>query len=377
MKHGITSFLVITMVLLLLPCCAHLIGAAYEPREHNHSMGASYTSDLVFMENSFIYFPSIYPDRISGQGFGWDVNIRVPFELAKQRIILFPIIGCEFRLVYPENLSDDTQLPNNNDDVDVFGFGVNIGGGFDFSFTPALFLRGKVFYQPDFAAIGTNYPGLRFNLGLGYRTKKESVRVSLAKEKAIRDKERKEQKKAQEMYIAYLEAEKAVMQEIAADPNNPQLYFEKGMYLRNNENTSRTVLVSTMFEKAAELDSTYRITTQNGYYLSPETASEIGINTDKNFTFNNFSLFYFLGSSYNSLATYTGNYSYKGVAEADKHDTLEKALAAYRRGYEIDIINGKNKSANLKAIYLGNIGRVLDLLGRRDEATSVFLNFYL
>ena len=162
--------------------------------------------------------------------------------------------------------------------------------------------------------------------------------------------------------------EDAFQSAITADPDNARLYFDRGLYLYTTEN--KHVLASELFERAVELDPAFRYDRRS--WWTPSIASRYGINVNSNIEFSNFSLYMFLGAAYYDSATNSGTNREQYVAVTDRQQTLEKALAAYRRGYAIDITGGRNNNRNLQTIYLASIASILDLLDRTEEANTYY-----
>lgn len=156
---------------------------------------------------------------------------------------------------------------------------------------------------------------------------------------------------------------------VANNPNNAKAHYDLGYYHAYTQR-GRWVAAAKSFEKVLELDPNYRVGAS--FEVSPQNASRIGIETTTKIIFSNFSLSYLLADMYRTSATSTNTDIDIAVSENDKQNTLEKALAMLRRGYEIDITNGRNNNINLKIIYLGDIARTLDRLGRTDEANSTY-----
>ena len=108
------------------------------------------------------------------------------------------------------------------------------------------------------------------------------------------------------------------------------------------------------YEKIIEIDPKNRIPRKKAWYYSISNAAFFGVKTSKEIKIDNFSVFFNLAICYFNTASY------------------EKALSAFRRGYEIDITNKKNNNKNLQSIYLGLMGLTLDRLGRTEEANSTY-----
>jgi len=145
---------------------------------------------------------------------------------------------------------------------------------------------------------------------------------------------------------------------------------DKQWELANNyRKQGKYVLAVAEMEKLAEIYPNYRISASFNY--SPSQAAPWGIKTDSSIGFSDFSIYLFIAFVYFDMAG-TGSDPEKYVPQADRQATFEKALSAYRKGYEIDITNKGNNNRNLQKIYLAGIGVTLDRLGRTAEANSSF-----
>jgi hypothetical protein len=172
------SLIVLAIIFFHLSCKSFQLGENYqlgiasEPREKSNALGSFFTFDNEIVEGTLSFFPEMYPanERISSLGFGLDLTYKLPFYLSKN-IGIFPMFGIDSRYInITSNTGDDS--PKN------FGIGIKLGGGIDINIFPALFIRGEAFYQPEFTSFMNSYSGLRFNIGLGYRTKADLSRTS-------------------------------------------------------------------------------------------------------------------------------------------------------------------------------------------------------
>ena len=153
--------------------------------------------------------------------------------------------------------------------------------------------------------------------------------------------------------------------------NDPQVFYDLALYYMDK---GKSVLAAAAMEKALALNPAFRHTPADESFYSSQDAAVIGIETVDNFTFGNeYSLYYLLGCMYLNAANGTDDDRDKVVDVMDRHRTNEKALTAFRRGYEVDIRGGENRDENLKAVYLGLTGMTLDLLGRENEATETYI----
>jgi tetratricopeptide (TPR) repeat protein len=213
-----------------------------------------------YTENSISYIHKPYPDTdgINAIGIGYDFNIKYPFYLAKDYITLFPMLGLESRLIF--NISDPWQ---NTDDY--FGIGIKVGAGFDVSLTPAFYLRGTAFYQPEFTSFLNSYPGFRFNASLGYRTWGNETKTRLTQWNNEQAAKRKAQEKKRSEERAFVNA-------ATADPDNPKPLYDLGVY-RYADN--KNVTAAEAWEKALKLDPDFRVKDARTWPAS--TASEYGV----------------------------------------------------------------------------------------------------
>lgn len=163
--------------------------------------------------------------------------------------------------------------------------------------------------------------------------------------------------------------EEALKKAVSDDPNNPAKYGDLAVFYRTQ---GKYVLAAGVYEKMAELDPAYRLSDSSTYSYTPSTAAFFGVQTDKRIEFNNISVFFMLAAMYFDMANGSGTDPEKVVPQTERQNTFEKALAAFRRGYEIDITRGANNDKNLQIAYLMIIGLTLDKLGRTDEANSTY-----
>ena len=380
MKKKITAgILSATVLILCLGCQTYQLGASFEPRENSNAIGGVFSGDAggPYIENSISYIHKPYPETtgLDAHGIGYDFNIKYPFHLANNYISLFPIVGLESRFIF--NVSEPAEgvplpPPEKNN---YFGFGVKFGAGFDISFTPAFYLRGTAFYQPEVTTFLNSYPGLRFNAALGYRTDESDIRDRIERgnsERAAKKREQDKQKQEKEEKQNEERAKEQTLQKaITDDPNNARPLYDQGWYRYSN---NKNVTAAESWEKALKLDPNYRVKDERVWSVS--TASEYGVATSGNIRINDFSLQMQLAYAYYDAATKSGTSPDSVVAAKDKNAALEKALALFRSGYNIDITGGKNNSKNLKTVYLGTIAKTLDLLGRKDEAIAAYIELY-
>ena len=152
----------------------------------------------------------------------------------------------------------------------------------------------------------------------------------------------------------------------AENPNDAEAQYEWGKYLLFIKKDF--VQAASVFERALAIDPDYRATIE--LHWTPATAAINGILVTENVFFDDCSLFLMLGDA---LEGSTRTRSTGVFAEEDKQNALEKALAVFRRAYEIDITGGKNPSENLKIVYLAYMAGTLDNLNRQDEALEVYI----
>ena len=152
------------------------------------------------------------------------------------------------------------------------------------------------------------------------------------------------------------------------NPNDANAQYDWGRRLYSPDSNYVQAVVA--FERALDIDPDFRVT--ENFHWTRQTASTFGVNTTENIPFFDFSLFFFLGAAYYDGAT-SNDASARKFEERDRTEILEKSLDAFLKGYEIDITNKGSDSENLRIIYLGFIARILDLLGRTDEADTHYI----
>jgi len=339
-------FLAIAALIFCLTCETYQTGVTYEDQNRYGSLGFFLGSTGEYYENSFLFFPQTSDKSMA---IGYDLNIKVPFNFLKDQISIYPMAGFESR--YFEN----------------FGLGVKFGGGFDYSFHPTFFIRGTGLYQPELTTFMDGYPGIRLNASFGYRTSDDPIRRRLERAKRERENEQRQQARRQEELRREEDRVQALYNAVANNPNDPKAHYDLGMYYNSN---GRTVLAANSIERVLQLDPAYRYEVSTN--ITSTQAASIGIQTSSNLTINNYSLNYFYAGLLFNAANNTGNDPEKTIPASERQNTYEKALTAYRRGFEIDITNRRNTNNNLNAAYLGNIARIQDLLGRTTEANSTY-----
>jgi len=382
-KRWITKAVLAAALVLCLTRCTHLAGAVLETRDDTYALGGFLATDLgEHVETSLVYLHNMRPEvsGITMQSVGLDFVLKYPFYFANNHFSIFPMAGVEGRYIISftdiieKTLSDvdlsgegilEGKLPEVNlQEGDWlggnFGFGVKFGVGMDVSFTPSLFLRTSVLYQPESTTFMNGSSGLRFNASIGYRAKNDAVRKRLTQAIEARRIEQEEENREENLIRATV-----------FKANDPQAFYELALYYIDK---GKNVPASAAMEKALALDPAFRYTPANESFYSPQEAAVLGIETEDNFTFGNeYSLYHLLGCVYLNAANGTGDDRDRTVDAADKRRTIENALTAFRRGYDIDIKDGENRDVNLKAVYLGLTGITLDLLGREDEATDMYI----
>jgi len=161
------------------------------------------------------------------------------------------------------------------------------------------------------------------------------------------------------------EKEKQLRQAAERKPKNAKAQYEWGNYLLLTKRDR--VQAASVLERALAIDPNYRATA--GLNWAPADAAVNGIVVTENIKIDDYSIFLLLGEAY-LHGSITGSNRFP---EEDRQDALEKALAAYRRGYEIDVTGWKTPSENLDIVYLAYIARTLDNLNRQEEATEMYV----
>jgi len=367
MKKTATVTLAAAVLILCMGCQTVQFGASYEPRETSHVIGGYMGGDSgdSFIENNFIYVHNAYPETegIDAHGVGYDFTIKIPISFARNHFSIFPMAGFESRYFFSTSKPEEGALLPPPEKNKSWGFGLKFGGGLDISFSSAWYLRGTALYQPEATTYMNSYPGWRFNAALGYRTDDDRIRqgYSSFSKSSSKSKEEKSQP-------VKLSREEELEQAVATDPGNASLLYDLGWHRYSN---GKNVTAAAAWENTLKLDPNYRVNDEKAWTAS--TASNYGVAATESIKINNFSLLWLLATAYYDAATKTGTNSDNVVGEKDKNAALEKALALYCSGYDIDIEGGKNNSKNLKTVYLASIAKTLDLLGRKDVATAAYI----
>ncbi|MCL2804901.1 MAG: hypothetical protein FWD26_03070 [Treponema sp.] len=354
-KKIVSIFFISVVFTLFLTCNTYQIGGSYAVKEGASSYGVSLGGDFIEYLESSLYMYANINETFDILGFGYEIGLKYPFYLGKNRIGIFPMATFETQYLNPFSNGQ-------------WGLGIKFGGGLELNLSPSLFIRGTFLYQPEFTTFLDGNPGYNINASLGFRTKDDPVRRKLTQARNERQRTQSEQARRQEANRSEQDKVRALQRAISSNPNSAKAHYDMGMYHVSNRDN---VLAAASMARALELDPAYRHTGRSHY--TPSNAATFGIQTTSNFSFEDYSLNYYLACMYFDAANGTGTDPNKFVPAAEKQSTLEKTLATYRRGYEIDITGGKNNNRNLRAVYLGFIAKTLDLMGRRDEASSMYV----
>jgi len=130
------------------------------------------------------------------------------------------------------------------------------------------------------------------------------------------------------------------------NPNDAKAQYNCGYYLYTNKDYEQAV---EYFEKVANIDPNYK--TPLKHQITPSMASDFGFIIDKNIEVTNFSIYFLI-----ALA----------------RDGWRASCEAFKKGYNIDILSGKNKDINLKTAYLAYIAYGLNSIGEQSEANSYY-----
>lgn len=180
------------LIVICTACSTYQAAGAFEPRGNNTAAGVVFAGDSSeYFESSLSYFPDMAPDQnqIKEPAIGLDFNLKIPFHFAGNHFSVFPILGFSSRLIFNNSLyGDEEEEIYNSDNMkdSPLGMGLLAGLGFDISFTPEFFLRGKILYQPEFTTFFNNYQGVRLGIALGYRTTDDDVRRGYKTFRAIK-----------------------------------------------------------------------------------------------------------------------------------------------------------------------------------------------
>ena len=166
---------------MLSACQSYNAGATLEPWRGTQAPGMFLAADNEYSEMSLAYFPQLRPDSdglYGGQSMGMDLLVKYPFHFLGNHLSVFPIAGADARYFDITQGEFDENIP--------FGFGIKFGGGFDINFTKSFYLRGKILYTPERLALLDSPAGVRYSMGLGYRTSDDPVRRGFKTFKTLR-----------------------------------------------------------------------------------------------------------------------------------------------------------------------------------------------
>jgi len=357
--------LIIGIIIFFTSCQSYHFGVTYEKNEIGVFAGGVNGT----MENTLFYFPVLKDNDMKAldeQGYtydiGYDISFKYPFRFFNNVVGIYPMASFEARYSFFDSLFafEDNRLT----------MGFKIGGGFEISFIPTMYLRGDIQYMPQFLSISSeNNQGYRFSLSLGFRAKDDPLRVQLQRAKDTRERE-------QRLATQRREAEKAEQQRVqnlqnaaSRNPNSVDAQYELlKYYIAGGKN----VTAAAQAEKIAQLDQNF--INQENTNLSASSAADLGIQTSSAFTYGNHSIYFLLGKLYYDAAVSTATSDpEKAAPQPEKNSTLEKALAAFRTGFGLDITAGKNNNTNLRRMYHGYIAKINELLNRKDDQISAYI----
>jgi len=333
---------------IFLSCNTYHIGGAYEMQNRTNKTGVLLGGSNEYIENAFFYFPK--SENEFAHTIGYDINIKYPLRFFNDSMGIYPMVGFESRYSF----FDSSFLSYEENQL---GLGIKFGGGLEISFIPAMFFRFDAFYQPEFSTFMDSFPGTRFSASLGFRTNNDPVRRRIKEKRASAAAERERAQRP-------LNLERTA----ARNPNDARAQYEWGYYLYITQKDY--VKAARVFERIINIDPNFRVT--GSFFITAREASNMGFTVTQNLEYSNFSIYCFLGAAYRDSAQAGGaNPSYR-VAAADRQSTLDKALAAFVQGYEIDIVNGRNTGANLKTAYTAFLIRGLKEVNRLNEANAMY-----
>jgi hypothetical protein len=162
------------------------------------------------------------------------------------------------------------------------------------------------------------------------------------------------------------EGDKAYEKAVAIDPDNADMYYNRGydFYVKRGNHAA----VPEFWLKALEINPSY---SSSDFNIPPAMVLNIGLrNLKNNLSLKNASLYFMLGIAYHDIV------KHKKVSDSEFGGYYEKAADAFKKGYDIDIVQGKNNTQDVKAAYLVFIADVLAKSWNFKEAIDYYRELY-
>jgi hypothetical protein len=153
---------------------------------------------------------------------------------------------------------------------------------------------------------------------------------------------------------------------LVREPDNPDIYYARGNYLYYTKYDR--MAAAGEYEKALEKDPEYRVNKSiQDLQLSAAVAAGRGLTGLKNaLSLNDMSLNLQLGFVYYDAA------ANNQTPASAVNDTYDMALAAFRKGWELDIVEGRHNTPDAKVLYYLYRGDTLAQKGDWAGAEAVF-----
>jgi tetratricopeptide (TPR) repeat protein len=163
--------------------------------------------------------------------------------------------------------------------------------------------------------------------------------------------------------------DEAYQKALDLEPDNPDIYFARGWYYYYEKKDNQAAIKE--WELALKKNPNYPVKNSvQGINIPANAAGKIGLKNLKNdLAVTDMSLNFMLGLAYYELVTRTL------VPAAAFSESLDSAIAAFKKGYNLDITEGRHNTKDAKTLYLLYSGDVLVRKGDHAGAVKTYADF--
>jgi len=161
----------------------------------------------------------------------------------------------------------------------------------------------------------------------------------------------------------------------ALDPDNPDIYFANAyaLYVRDKDYRAGANASEEILKKNPEFRVPSNVPSNESMFINGST---FGFKNTSQFSQNrlplgNMSLLFFIGTAYYDVVSINGS----KLSQAEKNNILDKSLQSLQRGYDLDIVQGKNNTEIAKTLYLLQMARTAELKGDYQLAIQNYTTF--
>jgi len=152
------------------------------------------------------------------------------------------------------------------------------------------------------------------------------------------------------------------------DPDNMDIYYANGIALLVRDIDFRAAVNT--FEEVLKNSPDFRCKSGIAYNVFNLGFKNTGQFRNDWLLYENMSLLSVIGVTYYDLARKDSN-----LSQAEKNDILDKSLQSLLKGFDLDIVQGKNNTETAKTIYLLQIARSAELKGDYQLAIQYYTAF--